>query len=534
MSNQLKKVLTLRDLVLFGIGGTVGAGIFVSIGVGAVQSGPALFLSFLLACSACTISGLCFCEMASRVPTSGSSYSYTMSVLGEFPAFLIGSVLILDSIISAAACARAWSSYVIVVLPFLPSYLSSVSLIDHVCSISVLSAIVCAILGVVLFFGIKETTTFNNISTLLNVLVLSVFVFAGLPLADSSNWVPFAPNGVGGIVRGAGRIFFAFLGFDVVNCLAEETETTAKRMVPRAILLTIAIATCIYVLVSVSFVGLVPLGDINVNAPLSSAFTFRGYSSLAYIVGIGAVGNTLTSVLSNFLVQPRIMMRMATDGLLPENLSFIDFRGVPRTALLISVSASTITAFLVDFETLADMVSVASLVSLSTVCVCSVLARIRNISSNTHGVTMDEISSLDGGLDLGSPGGPDLHRFHQILILYIALCVGAGGTLLYTNLIIGPILASLAIIALFAAIREFKAQETSPLVSDEWIFKVPLSPGLPLVGVFINTYLLLGLPPLALARAVCVFATASAYYWLKLRRRTSHVQLREEVEEHKY
>ena len=530
MVHELKKVLTLRDLILFGVGGTVGAGIFVSIGVGAVQSGPALFLSFLLAASACTISGLCFCEMASRVPTSGSSYSYTFFVLGEFPAFLIGSVLVLDSIISAAACARAWSSYVVVVLPFLPTYLSHIDVIPHILSISILSAFVCAALGVVLFFGIKETTTFNNISTCLNILVLSVFVLAGLPLADSANWTPFAPAGLGGIVRGAGRIFFAYLGFEVVNCLAEETEgdhRTAKKLVPRAILWTIAISTTVYVFVAVSFVGLVPLVDINISSPLSSAFTYRGFTSLAYIVGIGAVGNTLTSVLSNFLVQPRIVLRMASDGFLPARLAKIDHRGVPRMALFVSVSASSVTALLVDFETLADMVSVASLISLSTVCVCSIIARIRNATfgpiSRSETADAEEVVSLSETnairiSDFSSPLG----LFFKFLIAYICSCAAASAYLLHSADVgvVGATLLSFSLVLFLATCISF-SRNSAEAIKAESLFLVPLSPGLPLLGIFINTYLLFGLPPLALVRALCVFGTASVYYWFKLRNRNS-------------
>ena len=518
--NKLHAVLTLRDLVAFGVGGTVGAGIFVSIGVGATQSGPALFLSFLLASVACTISGLCFCEMASRVPVSGSSYSYTFAVLGEFPAFLIGSVLVLDSIIAAAACARAWSSYVVIVLPFVPSWLSTLSIpgLEHIFSLSLLSGFVCACLGLILVFGIKETTMFNNLSTCLNILVLSVFVFAGLPLADSANWTPFAPNGLEGIVRGAGRIFFAFLGFDVVNCLAEETQgNDAKRMVPKAILLTIGIATVVYVLVAVSFVGLAPIKDIALSSPLSSAFTLRGFPALAYVVGVAAVGNTCTSILSNFLIQPRIVLRMAADGLLPSGLAHIDERGVPRYALLLSVSASTATALLIDFETLADMVSVASLLSLSTVCVCSVIARLRPPTPRTQ--TEDDFEEAMQPLSplSASPASlPSLSTFNKNLIGFLILCVCTALSLLH-EVPLWVSLTSLLLTALTLGTTCF--QHRKVCIPPTGVFQVPFSPAMPLLGVFVNTYLLLGLPTLALVRAAAVFASAGIYYWIKLARR---------------
>jgi APA family basic amino acid/polyamine antiporter len=486
----LKKILTMRDLVAYGLGGTIGAGIFVSIGVGATQAGPAVFVSFLLASVACSISGLCFCEMASRVPTSGSSYSYTLSVFGRFPAFVVGSVLVVDSIISAAACARAWSSYMCIVFPFLPHNIS-LSGWEHIFSFSILSGIVCVCLGVVLAVGIKETTTFNNISTILNSIVLAVFVLAGLPMMDAANWTPFAPNGFEGIVRGGGRIFFAFLGFDVVNCLAEETEDgQSKSLVPRAILWTIGLTTIVYVLVAVAFVGLAPISEIDLSSPLSSAFSYRQMSSLAYLVGVGAVGNTLTSVLSNFLIQPRIVIRMAGDGLIPEKFAAVDDNGVPRLALYVTVGLSTLTAMFVDFETLADMVSVASLVALSIVCLCVVVSRAQTHLSN---------NSL----------GPSLSA-------YIASCVGFSLSLLYG----GPVALTLSltgIMGLFLAGMTAHSLRWEREEDNSTMFRVPLAPIVPLLGVLANTYLLLGLPFLALIRAAIVVVCCSIYYWWRLK-----------------
>jgi APA family basic amino acid/polyamine antiporter len=483
------------------VGGTIGAGIFVSIGVGAVQAGPALCVSFVLAALACSVSGLCFCEMASRVPASGSSYSYTLAVMGRFPAFVIGSVLVLDSIISAAACARAWAAYVRIVLPFLPAKIfGDLALpgLEHIMSFSLLAGLVCAAVGIVLALGITETTKFNNVSTILNGLVLAIFILVGLPMTDGNNWSPFAPNGFEGIVRGAGRIFFAFLGFDVVNCLAEETASSdAKAMVPRAIVLTILITAAVYVLVSVSFVGLAPISGINLSSPLASAFEFRDQKFLGYLVGIGAVGNTLTSVLSNFLVQPRIIIRMASDGFLPPALAEIDENGVPRLALLVTVGASALTALFVDFETLADMVSVASLVSLSVVCVCSVLVRVRDVD--------DE-----------SPLSEDMKRFHLTLWVYVGSAVTLGLCLLYSGPLWLTLCATAAVTLALSAVCTQYLLLPKPATTAQ-LFLVPFSPLLPLLGVLVNIYILLGLPTLALLRAAIVFGLCALYYTLRIR-----------------
>ena len=522
--NRLKRILSLRDLVAYGVGGTIGAGIFVSIGVGAMQSGPALFISFLFAALACSISGLCFCEMASRIPASGSSYSYALFVLGDFPAFVVGSVLVLDSVISAAACARAWSSYVRIVLPFLPPSVFAdlqVAGLEHMFSFSLLSGIICIALGIVLSTGIKETTWFNNLSTALNVLVLAVFVFAGLPLTDSANWTPFAPHGVDGIVRGAGRIFFAFLGFDVVNCLAEETGSDAKAMVPRAIVLTILLTTFAYVLVSVAFVGLAPINKIDPSSPLSSAFDYRGYGMLGYLVGVGAVGNTLTSVLSNFLVQPRIVIRMAADGFLPSRLADIDDKGVPTVALWVTVGASTLTALFVDFETLADMVSVASLVSLSMVCVCSVLVRVQPQQASFQ----DNLGQHDRPTSTELVDDPkmatELNQFKIMISTYVGLASLTAISLLhgFPRWLVLVLLAVLSVV-MAAITSQFNLL---PHHMDASTFAVPFSPILPLLGVGINMYLLFGLPTLALVRAAIVFVTCAVYYKVVVQRSASSI-----------
>ena len=518
---SLHKVLRLSDLVLYGVGGTVGAGIFVSIGIGAVQAGPALCLSFLLAASACAVSGLCFSEMASRVPVTGSSYAYTLAVLGRFPAFLIGSILVLDSVISAAACARAWSAYLCIIFPIL-SPLSEYHLFSNFLSFSLLAGLVCICLGLLMATGIRETTFFNNISTILNMIVLSVFVVAGWVLFNSANYTPFAPNGFDGIVKGSGRIFFAFLGFDVINCLVEETEgegsSRSTTLVPRAILYTIILTTLVYLLVCVSFMGLSPISSIDLSSPLSSALSVRGQASLAFVVGVGAVGNTLTSILSNFLVQPRIVMKMANDGFLPPWFGAVDAtRGVPRNALLVSVGLSALTAFFIDFETLADMVSVASLVSLSVVCICSVISRQQNLVLNSRGSTVDELTPISPNSVPREMIFNEPHFLWKIALgIYLCLAVVMAVLLLHTSasgtvfLLVG---AATFVSYLFACLELSKMFKRD---DDARVFRVPFSPYLPLLGVFVNTYMLVGLPMLALVRAACVFGVCAVFYFAKV------------------
>lgn len=524
-ASSLHKVLRLSDLVLYGVGGTVGAGIFVSIGIGAAQAGPALCLSFLLAACACAISGMCFSEMASRVPVTGSSYAYTLVVLGRFPAFLIGSIIVIDSVISAAACARAWSAYLSILFPLL-SPLSEYPLFSNLFSFSLLSGLICIALGLLMATGIRETTSFNNVSTILNMIVLTIFVIAGIVLFNAANYSPFAPNGFEGVVKGSGRIFFAFLGFDVINCLVEETQTEANgsrvsTLVPRAILYTIGITTIVYLLVCISFMGLSPISAIDLSSPLSSALSVRGETTLAFIVGVGAVGNTLTSIISNFLVQPRIVMGMAKDEFIAPWFGYVDsVRGVPRNALFVCVVLSAITAFFVDFETLADMVSVGSLVSLSVVCICSVIVR-QQPSLVSRGSTTDELTPI-------SPTSvPREQTMSNSVVWKMALTVYLSLSVVLAVLLLHPLASATVFqIVLFATVLSFvfACLELSKLFNtpedQRPVFRVPLSPYLPLLGVFVNTYMLVGLPFLALVRGACVFGACSVFYVIKVRGQT--------------
>ncbi|CAD7974233.1 unnamed protein product [Amoebophrya sp. A25] len=378
---QLQKVLTLFDLVGFGLGCTIGAGIFVSLGVAAKLTGVrSLFLSFLLAAMACLGSGLSYAEMSTRVPGAGSAYAYVYAVFGELAAFQTGALIILGNVVSAAAVSRSFTNYFkrllldlgVIVESRDPSAWFEKAVLDGsdnptFFSLSGISCLLVISLGALNLRGVP--TAFNGVLQSFNVSIVVFFVVVGFGLsfgtgttadggsprdavlldaedgaasstkqqnvvvipAEPSRIQPsassprsltttsvhspdedesFLLNGPRGVLRGASLVFFAFLGFDMVTTLAEETLEPSK-MVPRAIILTIAASCTLYVAVSVVFASLVlETGNVDTKAPLASAFLFRSApTALTSLVSLGAIGNTLSTVLASVVANPRVLYR---------------------------------------------------------------------------------------------------------------------------------------------------------------------------------------------------------------------------------
>ncbi|KAF4706523.1 hypothetical protein FOZ63_029527 [Perkinsus olseni] len=510
---------------------------FVSIGVGAREAGSFLWISFILAALACGISGLCYCEMSSLVPVAGSAYSYVYTILGELPAAI---VLCVDSSISAAAVARAFAAYVNVLLgEKLPKLLASEINIrydydlgssENLWSISLFSFLLCLLLGLLLYRGIKQTSTFNNWSTILNMAVILVFIVGGFVFFSSDIWHPTTPEG---IVRGSGRVFFAYLGFDVINCLAEET-TEARRLVPRAIIITIVICCVVYVLVAVAFVHLAPLASVSMDAPLATAFEARGATVLEFVVSLGAVGNTMTSVMSSMIVQPRIMLRMSSDGLLPEAIGRLTSSGTPSTALIITIVMSSALALVIDFEALADIVSFGALLSFLAVCLCTMLGRVVPPSVYRQRAAANQQPQEYGKPDaIGVPAAaknsrasaqlrPHYPREILLMVLFFEVATLVFGALFLHDLVSIFFYLPLFLICLFAGIATSRVVRTyfnytdlgdgneDPLTKP---FRVPGAPEVPLAGMFINTYMISGLPFAAVLRGLAVMLVAIIFYF---------------------
>lgn len=324
--DDLVRRLGLFELVLIGVGASIGAGIFVVTGTVARDAGPAVTLCFVLAGASCILNALCYAELASRFPAVvGGAYLYTYSAFNELTAFLVFAQLMLDYHIGAASIARSLAGYVVALLELSPSLKGHIpSWIGHggdhflgVFSINALAPILLVVLTVVLCWGVGESSFVNSFMTVTKVVIVIVVIVAGAFKVDVSNWSPFAPNGFHAILTGATVVFFAYVGFDAVANSAEESKRP-QRDLPLGIIGSLLICIALYIGVCLVITGMVPFYNLGEDAPLASAFTSKGLKFVSVLISIGAVAGLTTTLLVGLYVQSRLYLGLGRDGLLPK------------------------------------------------------------------------------------------------------------------------------------------------------------------------------------------------------------------------
>src|SRR5213082_2118520 len=348
----LKRALGAGDLVMLAIGAVIGAGIFGAIGTAAAGqydaaghlvrsgAGPALVLSFLLLGVACALAGLCYAELAAMIPQAGSAYAYSYATLGELVAWIIGWDLILEYAVGNVAVAISWGDYFNTLMQGfgvdLPVWMRTgyrtallsadpqvhglLTSAPHVAGIPILLHLpafgIVMVITWLLLRGARESATANNIMVAIKLVALSIFVFVGATHLHAENYHPFAPNGFTGIHQGAAIVFFAYIGFDAISTAAEETKNP-QRNLPIGILGGLAICTLIYVVVGAVLTGMVPYKELAVADPLARALELAGFTTVNWIVALGAVISMSAVLLVFQYGQPRIFFAMGRDGLLP-------------------------------------------------------------------------------------------------------------------------------------------------------------------------------------------------------------------------
>jgi APA family basic amino acid/polyamine antiporter len=382
--NRLRRVLGPVSLTALGIGAIIGAGIFVLTGLAAHDfAGPSLMLSFILAGLGCAFAGLCYAEFASMIPVAGSAYTYAYATLGELAAWIIGWDLILEYGMASSTVAYGWSKYLLQFLGLfgihLPTFLVSDPFSVPGAWCNVPAALVCLVVTVILVIGIRESATFNAAMVALKLVVVLFVIAVGSFYVDPSHWQPFMPNGLGGVARGAGYVFFAYIGFDSVSTHAEEARNP-QRDVPIGILASLLLCTALYVAVAAVLTGMVPYQQIDINAPLAAAFVHYGLSAAVFIISVGAVAGITSVLLVLMLSQPRVFFAMARDGLLP--YSFFGtvhprFR-TPHKATILTGTLVAIVAALFPIHALAEMVNIGTLFAFVVVCAAVWIMRYTN------------------------------------------------------------------------------------------------------------------------------------------------------------
>jgi APA family basic amino acid/polyamine antiporter len=391
--HSLKRVLGPINLVTLGIGAIIGTGIFVLTGEAAAEhAGPGIVLSMVLAGFASALAGLCYAEFASTVPIAGSAYTYGYATLGEFIAWIIGWDLILEYALGAATVAVGWSGHLTAFLHDFVGISIPASLAAAPCTvinapgcspdsfINLPAVIITVLVTILIVIGVKESANVNSAIVIIKVAVVLIVIVGGAAFINRANWVPFIPENTGkfgeygwsGVLRGAGVIFFAYIGFDAVSVAAQEARNPQKDM-PVGILGSLVVCTILYILVSGVMVGLVPYKQmLGSPAPMvvaiRAAEAASGGSSLLHmmtmLVELGAIAGLSSVMVVMMMAQPRIFYSMANDGLLPPFAKKIHprFRTPHITSIITGVAVAIASGF-TPIGILGSLVSIGTLMA---------------------------------------------------------------------------------------------------------------------------------------------------------------------------
>lgn len=410
--SELSKSLTIFDLIILGIGAVLGTGIFTIVGIAAqggpegVGAGPALVISMILAALASLFAALCYSEFASMIPVAGSAYTYTFATMGEFMAWMVGWILMLEYAIGNIAVASAWTGYLFQLLKgfshILPNWIVNPPIwlindyrsanlicqrehlnpdivIPHILgipiAINIPAIIIVLLLTIMLTKGVKESTRLASVMVGLNLFIIFSFIVVGAFYVKPENWTPFAPNGFEGILSGAFLIFFAYVGFDAISTTAEETKNP-QRDLPIGIIGTLVLCTILYVLVALVLTGMVPFEQIDFRAPIAHAMNIVGQNRFAGFISVGALAG-LTSVLLVYqLGTTRILYAMSRDGFIPKSLRAVNRKTrVPEVLTWISGLVVIICSLFMDINISAEMCNFGTFTSFILVCLAVLILR---------------------------------------------------------------------------------------------------------------------------------------------------------------
>ena len=411
--SELKKTLNVFDLIIIGIGAVVGTGIFTIIGTaisGSVESagaGPAITISMVLAAIACVFPALCYSEIAAMIPVAGSAYTYTYATMGEFMAWMVGWILMLEYAIGNITVASAWTGYFAQFLKGFKQYMPDFVLnfpvwlrydyrtISTLCagngwdihdkipylfghipfSINLPAIVIVLVLTILLIRGVKESTRVASIMVGVNMFMILSFIIIGSHYVKPENWTPFFPADPSGVVMGAFLIFFAYIGFDAISTTAEETENP-QRDLPVAILGTLIICTILYVCVALVLTGIVPVGSIDIQAPIAHAMSYVGKDWFAGLISVGALCALTTVLLVYQLGTTRILYAISRDRFLPKSWRLIHKKyRTPHVMTWISCLIVIICGLFMDLNISAALCNFGTFTSFVVICLAVLILR---------------------------------------------------------------------------------------------------------------------------------------------------------------
>lgn len=409
--HTLGKHLTARDLTAFGIAAIIGAGIFSTIGKASADGGPAVIFLFIFTAIACSFAAFAYAEFASMVPVSGSAYTYSYVAFGEIIAWIIGWALIMEYAIGNITVAISWSDYFTGLLDsggiHLPQWVQmdyltasngfkdATALMQGGKSYDNLSEglqaaytawttsptlgsfhlvadlpalLIIIIITYLVYRGMKESRNASNLMVVVKLCIILLVIAVGIFYVDTANWHPFAPNGVGGILKGVSAVFFAYIGFDAISTTAEECKDP-QRDLPRGMMWAIIICTILYVVIALILTGMVNYADLNVGDPLAFVFEKLNLKWMSGIIAVSAVVAMASVLLVFQMGQPRIWMSMSRDGLLPKRFSKVHPKyHTPSYATIVTGFVVAVPALFLNLTMVTDLCSIGTLFAFVLVC----------------------------------------------------------------------------------------------------------------------------------------------------------------------
>lgn len=391
-SSSMRRVLSVKDLTFFGIAAIIGGGIFSAIGNACFTGGPAVILLYGICAVACGFTAMCYAEFASRVPVAGSAYTYAYISFGELFAWIIGWALIMEYSIGNIYIAFSWSGYFTNLVHGIPEWLTINYTSAHraflantpgegltawmtapqLGSLRIIfdmpAVAINTLLTAFVFIGTSESRNLSNTMVIIKLSIIALVIAVGVFHIDIDNWKPFMPNGFGGVMAGVSAVFYAYIGFDAVSTLAEESKNPEKDL-PKSMIYSLVICTVVYIILALVMTGMNSYKLLGVSDPLAEIFKIKGIKWMLFIVSLAAV-IAMTSVLLVYQMgQPRIWMSMSRDGLLPKKFSSIHPRfKTPGFATIITGLVVGIPIFFTDETTVLDFTSIGTLFAFCLVC----------------------------------------------------------------------------------------------------------------------------------------------------------------------
>ncbi len=512
-ASGLKKELSVKDLTLMGIAAVVGAGIFSTIGTAAYHGGPGISLLFVITAITCGFSALCYAEFASRVPIAGSAYTYAYVTFGEIVAWIIGWALILEYAIGNIVVAISWSGYFVNLLEgfhiHLPGWLSTNyeqaqagydEALAHLAAggtketfsklarigyeaitnapmigstkiiLNIPAFVIVVLITILVYRGIKESKKSTNAMVIFKILIILFVIVLGFFYVDTTNWMPFMPNGFKGVLAGVSAVFYAYIGFDAISTTAEECKNP-QRDLPKGMIYSLLICTVLYILIALVLTGMVSYTELKVDDPLAFVFEKIGLHKIGYIISVSAVVATTSVLLVFQLGQPRIWMSMSRDGLMPKKFATVHKKfGTPSFATIITGIFVGVPSLFMSISRMTDLTSIGTLFAFVLVCFgVLVLPRISpEITSKAF-----RLPYINGQLIIPSLAAIFIY-FSKERIATAFIQAGNEG---YQEILFLVFIFILIIVAIFSFIRKYSI--------------------IPIIGAMCCLYLMIEIPPVS-------------------------------------